>query len=144
MTRRFVLVVLALAVVGALAAGRTAIASASFDGSSSVAQSTVSTATLQPPTGLGATPGCSLSLPMVALSWTPPSGPTVGYDVGRSTTPGGPYSVIRTVAAGQTVFSDVTGLLLATLYRYVVRSTTGNWTSAWSSEATALTLPVCP
>lgn len=61
-----------------------------------------------------------------------------GYEVARSTTSGGPYSVIANVEAPTTQYQDGT-TESNTTYSYVVRSTAGGWVSEDSIEASETT-----
>ena len=87
------------------------------------------TGSLSAPTGLTATPSDQL----VTLSWTSATGAT-GYQVKRSTTSGGPYTVIGTTTG--TVFAD-SAVVNNTTYYYVVAATDTSATSANSAEASA-------
>jgi fibronectin type 3 domain-containing protein len=84
------------------------------------------TPTLGAPTAVVGTPGSSSA----ALSWGPVSGAT-GYRVYRSTTSGGPYSLIASPAA--TSFTN-TGLTNGTTYHYVVRAYNATLESANSAQ----------
>jgi fibronectin type 3 domain-containing protein len=89
------------------------------------------TATSAPgvPTGLAAAPGNA----QVALTWMASSGAT-GYNVGRSTTSGGPYTQISTSATAS--FTD-TGLTNGTKYFYIVSAFNSVGQSANSAEVSA-------
>ncbi|MES1244733.1 MAG: proprotein convertase P-domain-containing protein [Acidobacteriota bacterium] len=84
-----------------------------------------------PPTGVTATPA---SQTQINVSWTASSGAT-SYNILRSTTSGGPYSLAGTSAT--TSFSD-TGLTCNTTYYYVVQAV-GGCTSGNSAQASATT-----
>ena len=88
-----------------------------------------------PPTGVTAT-GASASQNNV--SWTASAGAT-SYNILRSTTSGGPYSLAGT--SSTTSFSD-TGLACATTYYYVVQAV-GACASGNSAQASATT-SACP
>lgn len=93
-----------------------------------------------PPTGLVATPGAG----QVTLNWTAPAavaGSTVVYAIKRSTTAGGPYTVVTT-GVNTTSYTD-TGLGLGVAYFYVV-SAVSVLESVNSSEATTVTLNPTP
>jgi hypothetical protein len=84
------------------------------------------------PTGLTAT---AASSSQINLSWSAVSGAT-GYNVYRSTTSGGPYTLVGSSAT--TSFSN-TGLSCNTTYYYVVRATNGTCESGSSAQASATT-----
>jgi subtilisin-like proprotein convertase family protein len=84
-----------------------------------------------PPTGVTAT---AVSQTQINVSWTASAGAT-SYNILRSTTNGGPYSLAGTSAT--TSFSD-TGLTCNTAYYYVVQAV-GSCASGNSSQATATT-----
>ena len=98
---------------------------------------TISTATLHPPTGLGATATAGL---IVTLTWTATVDlRATGYQVFRSTTNGGPYSQIATVTSRTTTtYVDVP--LVPGTYYYVLKSYFASWTSSNSNQASALAL----
>lgn len=83
------------------------------------------------PTGLVAT---AISSSRIDLSWNAVSG-AVAYDVYRSTTSGGPYSLVTSV--GTTSYSN-TGLSPSTTYYYVVKAFV-TCESGFSSQAQATT-----
>lgn len=85
-----------------------------------------------PPTGLTAT-GLGTR---ISLSWTGSPG-AAGYNVKRSLTRGGPYTVIVSGVAG-TAYPD-TGLAARTTYYYVVSARNAAGESADSNEASATT-----
>ena len=93
---------------------------------------TFATGSIAPPTGLGA----SVAGSTVTLTWTPSVSTAVGgYEVLRSTTSGGGYSVVSTVTprtASSTTNSPGNGT-----FSYVLRSTFQSWVSVASNEATA-------
>jgi fibronectin type 3 domain-containing protein len=93
----------------------------------------VSAATLPPPpaapTGLAATAGDQ----QVALSWNASTGAT-SYNVKRSTTTGGPYSLVTSSTA--THISD-TGLTNGTTYFYVVSASNSSGEGANSAQVSA-------
>jgi trimeric autotransporter adhesin len=84
------------------------------------------------PTGLTATASGSSA---VNLAWTAVVGAT-GYNVYRSTTSGGPYTLVGSTAG--TTFSN-TGLSCNTTYHYVVRATNSCGESGNSNQASATT-----
>jgi fibronectin type 3 domain-containing protein len=81
------------------------------------------------PTNLAAIAGNA----QVALTWTASSGAT-GYNVKRSTTTGGPYTLIASPTS--TSYTDTT-VTNGTTYYYVVSATNANGESANSSEISA-------
>ena len=85
------------------------------------------------PTGLTATVGKA----QVVLSWSASSGAT-SYNVKRSTTSGGPYTVVANTASRS--FTDA-GLASGTTYYYVVSALKGASESANSSQVTAALPP---
>ncbi len=87
---------------------------------------------LDPPTGLAATGGGS-----VTLTWMPTvDGYATGYDVFRSALPAGPFAVVGAVTPG-TATTTVDGPPLGAWY-YVLRAVAGSWTSMDSNVARAL------
>ncbi|HWX21681.1 MAG TPA: DUF5010 domain-containing protein [Candidatus Binatia bacterium] len=82
------------------------------------------------PTGLTALAGAG----QVALSWSASSN-AASYNVKRSTTSGGPYSLAATNVTGL-AYTD-TGLVSGTQYYYVVSAVNGSGESANSSEVNA-------
>ncbi|MGC3991190.1 MAG: polysaccharide lyase family protein [Chthoniobacteraceae bacterium] len=89
------------------------------------------------PTGLAATAGDT----QVGLSWTA-SANAAYYLVERSSTSGGPYTIINTSTTGNT-FTD-TGRSNGTTYYYVVAAANASGTSGVSAEASARALPSVP
>ena len=88
------------------------------------------------PSGLSAT---SISHGQIDLSWTDNSNNETGFEVHRSTTSSGPYSLIHTTAADASGYSDTNGLLPNTTYYYVVRAINSSGTSNFTAEASATT-----
>jgi cellulose 1,4-beta-cellobiosidase len=86
-----------------------------------------------PPTALTATPGKK----KVTLRWTQSASPNITQNkVYRSTTAGGPYSLIATLSA--TTQYNNTGLQSGTTYYYVVTAVTSSGLeSAYSNQASA-------
>ncbi len=88
------------------------------------------------PTGVTAT---TISTSQINLSWSASAGAT-SYNVLRSGTSGGPYTLVGTSAT--TSFSN-TGLTCNTPYFYVVQASNGTCASGNSAQATATT-STCP
>jgi hypothetical protein len=84
------------------------------------------------PTGLSAT---AAGQTQINLSWSSVSG-AASYNVYRSTTSGGPYSLVANTTS--TSYSN-TGLTCNTTYYYVVTAVSGSCESANSSQASATT-----
>jgi hypothetical protein len=116
-------------------------AAANFSSTTNASSSNAS-AVLAPPSSLtGGTGSCVANVSVsVALSWVATTSSWAsGYEVLRSTTSGGPYSVVGTVnGQATTTFTD-TGVAFATTYYYVVRATKINWRSANTPQATVTT-----
>ena len=88
--------------------------------------------TLNPPTGLGATGGTS-----VTLSWTPTvDAYAAGYLVNRSTASGGPFVQVGTQTP-RSAISYVDSPATAGTYWYVLNSYLTNWTSSATAEVSA-------
>jgi hypothetical protein len=89
----------------------------------------ISTDTLAPPTGLGATGTVTAS-----LTWTPSSDAyAAGYQVLRSVTSGSGYAVVSTVTPGSA--SSTTDSPGSGTFYYVLRTTFQNWHSLDSNQA---------
>lgn len=101
---------------------------------------TIATSQVLPPTSLDGS--AQLDPCQVNLSWAAPTAETApdGYDILRSTSSGGPYSLRKHVGAVTSAADDSAPLAPVTTYYYVVRSTRGGWTSANSSERSITTL----
>jgi hypothetical protein len=102
-----------------------------------------------PPTGLTAVDTPADNGGAINLNWTPStSGTTTAQRVYRSTTTGGPYSLVTTFANNTTVTHTDTGLTNGTTYYYVIRAFDGTQESADSNQASAAsidnTVPVAP
>jgi fibronectin type 3 domain-containing protein len=105
---------------------------------SSVSSAQVSALTMPTaPTGLTAT---ATSATQIGLSWTAVTGAS-SYTVQRSTTSGGPYTTVGSVATAS--FSD-TGLTAGTTYFYVVQGVNASGASASSAQASAITIAAAP
>ena len=93
--------------------------------------SVISTATVQPPTGLGSSGATANS---ISLVWTPSvTGFAVSTEVYRGTVSGGPYVLITTLPTATSAYTDP-GLAPATVYYYVLRTVAGSWLSAYSAQ----------
>ena len=127
---RFPVLLVGLAVFGLLvypAVGRGGV-SALFTDQASVGGNSMSTDTLDPPTGLSASGS-------VTLNWTAtPDTYASGHRVLRSTTSGGPYSQIAEITP-RTTTTYVDSVCAGTYY-YVARAYFQNWESANSNQAT--------
>ena len=66
------------------------------------------------------------------LTWTDNASGESGYEVWRSSTANGGYTLITTTAANATSYSD-TGLTVETVYYYRVRPTDGTYGGEWSN-----------
>src|SRR5204863_762000 len=87
------------------------------------------------PSGLTAT---AVSTSQINLAWTDNSNNETNFIVARSTTSGGPYTDIATLAANTTSYNN-TGLAANTTYYYVVRASNAGGSSANSAQASATT-----
>ncbi len=116
--------------LGALGAAATA--GASYTDSTSAA-ATYTAGALQPATAPAATAGtCStVTGDRTVLTWTATTSTWAsGYEIARSTTAGGPYTVIATVSGvGTTTYNDGP-LAFSTTYYYAIRATKHQWRSA--------------
>jgi len=88
--------------------------------------------TLEPPTGLAATGGAS-----VTLTWTPSVDTySTGYAIYRSATSGGGYTMVGSITPrSATTATDSPG---GGTWFYVIRATAGSWDSVDSNEATGV------
>ena len=75
----------------------------------------------------------------VSLTWTGANGAT-GYSVGRSTTSGGPYHLIKSNVVGTNLIDS--GLTNGTTYFYAVNATNAEGVGASSNEASAVPGPL--
>ncbi|MFH0759146.1 MAG: fibronectin type III domain-containing protein [Bacteroidota bacterium] len=109
-------------------------------GNSAYSNIASATTVLNPPTGLSAVP---LSASSIQLNWTDASANETAYQVERSLTSGGTYSVLTsTLPAGSVTYTDGSSLE-GTTYFYRVRAN-GAANSAYSDVASATTLPAAP
>ena len=121
----------------------TAPAFAAFTSTPSAPSMTITSATLAAPTGASATStNCVVALSIkVKVTWTATTSTFAdGYQILRSSTNGGPYSVVGTVSGLNTVTYTDSSVTFSTTYYYVVRATKVNWTSGNSNQATVTTL----
>jgi hypothetical protein len=97
------------------------------------ATKTITTDTLDPPTGLSAVGGTT----SVALSWTATVDTYAsGYEVRRATVTGGPYTTVATVTPRTATTTTNTPPSVG-LYYYVLRSTFQSWLSVSTAEVNA-------
>lgn len=93
------------------------------------------------PTGLNATPGAN----QVSLSWSAATGSPLSYNLKRSTTQAGPYTVIATTTAPSVTYTDT--ILGGITYYYVVSAVNAigeSGDSAYTSAAAILAAPAAP
>lgn len=111
-----------------------------------VPSNSISTATLQPPTGLSALASCDgADSAKIELSWTASASSFAdGYDVYRSAVDVGPYTKIDHITGRATVGYANWGLTTNSTYFYVLQSTAQYWTSTDSNQAGATTPATCP
>lgn len=111
---------------------------------SDTASANYSTGSLASPTAPTTAAGACVLLvgDQIIVSWTATASTWAdGYEVARSTTSGGPYSVVGTVA-GQAITSFTDGpLAFSTTYHYVVRATKHSWRSADTAQVSRTTKP---
>lgn len=103
---------------------------------------TLSTGSLEQPTNPGIAAGtCVLVVgDAIVVSWTRTASTWAdGYEVLRSTTSGGPYSVVGAVTGQATESYTDSPLAFSTNYYYVVRATKGAWRSATTAEVSRTT-----
>ncbi len=121
----------------ALALSVTERVQALFTDAPGVPANTVDTDTIQPPSGLGATPNGNDA---IDLSWTATvSTYAGGYNLLNSLTPGSGYVASASVPGQATVSHTDAGLQPGNTYYYVANAYAGGWTSANSNEASATT-----
>jgi hypothetical protein len=107
----------------------------------------LSTATLAPPTGTAAARGACFPVLSVEVdvTWTASSSTFAdGYQVFRSATSDGPYTLIGTVAGRTTTTFTDADVTFLTTYHYVVQATRNLWRSVNSTQASFTTpTPAC-
>lgn len=131
----------AAAVAVALVVSVASVASAAFT-SATTAGATYASGALSPASAPTTSNGpCTvLSSASIRVGWTAsPSAWASGYEVLRSTSSGGPYSTIATVAGVGTVTYLNGSLPFSTTYYYVVRATKGTWRSAQTAQVSRTT-----
>jgi len=120
--------------------------SATWQSAGSASQQ-LSTATLAPPTGTAAARGACFPVLSVEVdvTWTASSSTFAdGYQVFRSATSGGPYTLIGTVAGRTTTTFTDADVTFLTTYHYVVQATRNLWRSVNSTQASFTTpTPAC-
>jgi len=145
--RRLVGVSAVLLIVAAIYTSILTDALAAFTTTPSVTQGTISTATLAPPTAVTATGACQALVlgPEIQLAWTATSSTyATGYKIYRSTTNGGPYTLVTTVTGRSTTsYTDTGASGFATTYYYVLTALYLNWISINSTQATGTTPTLC-
>lgn len=131
--RRVQKILVAVIAAGLVAFGARAGTYASFNALSAESQS-ISSNTLVAPTSLAAT--CVALVANISLSWVQTSSAfATGYQVLRSTTSGGPYTLIGTVSGLTSVtYTDTSPSHLQIEY-YVVQAVDGSWVSSNSNQA---------
>lgn len=123
------LAVAAAVIAGGLAAP--AMAAAAFD-DSAAATMVVTSDVLLPATSPAAGAGtCTpLATDRTVLTWTASVSPWAdGYEIARRTGSSGPYTVIATVSAVTTTYTD-SSLAFSTTYHYAIRAKRNAWRSA--------------
>lgn len=127
--RRLATGALLAAVVALVASGA---ALALFSAAASVAANQLTTDTLDPPTGLSATGGSSIT-----LQWTPTTDAyATGYRVLRAAASGGPYVEVAQVTPQTT--SSYSETPSPGTYYYVLETYHESWTSSRTSEVSAI------
>ena len=103
--------------------------------------------TLAAPTAASAVSSCESIIlgPQVTVNWTATNSLFAsGYDIRRSTTNGGPYALVGSVAGRTTVtFTDTTVTGSKTTYYYAVRARHLTWSGTDSNQASATTPALC-
>ena len=114
-----------------------------FVETSAVSSNAFATSSVNPPDLTSAVGGSTLLNCRVTLNWTAPVTGLApdGYDIYRSTTNGGPYSLVQHVGVS-TSFVD-NGLGVNTTYYYVLQSSRSSWRSVNSNQRSATTPLLC-
>ena len=132
--------------VGGLALGATPHAWATFT-EQALVRASFSAAVLAPPTAVSTTaPTCSGGSYATQVSWTASASSWLdGYEVGLSTTSGGPYTVVpRPAATSPTATTrTLTGLARRTTYYVVVRTTKSGWRAQSGQVAVTTQAKAC-
>lgn len=136
--------VLTAAVALLAVVGSATVAGASFTDAGS-ASATVTADVLAPATHPSAAPGsCSaFSGDRTVLSWTATASSwATGYEVGRSITAGGPYTVVATVSGVATTTYTDSPPAFSTTYYYAISAMRNTWrsTNATTSRTTKSSL----
>ena len=116
-----------------------------FAGTNSVMADAIKLVAIPLPAAPSALAATAISGSQINLTWTDNATNETSIIVARSTTVGGPYTDVATLAANTTSYSN-TGLTPNTTYYYVVRAVGVAGTSANSAEANARTFsaPAAP
>jgi len=85
---------------------------------------------------MGAACATTMSLHVVSLNWAASSSSVTGYNVYRSTSSGGPYTLVQSVGM-TTSFTDKT-VLSGQTYYYVVTAVSNGVESSYSNQAQAV------
>lgn len=108
-----------------------------FDDHGSSARHSISSNQLAPPTNPSTSAGlCTPAVTdRIVVHWTATSSAWAdGYEILRSRTAGGPYTLVGTVSgAASNSYTDA-NVTWSTTYRYVVRAVKHTWTSATTTE----------
>ncbi len=116
--------------------GLTVPAAARFTDGSAVGTNTIGTGQVNPPNLTSAVADLIL-ICKITLTWTAPATGVApdGYDIYRSTTNGGPYSLVKHV--GTVTTTTDTALAPSTTYFYVLKSSRSSWRSINSNQRSA-------
>ena len=100
---------------------------------------TVAVAELAPPTAPSGLTATATGTDRIALAWTDNSSNETGFEIDRSPTGAGSWTLIHTTAANAISYTN-TGLAEHTTYYYRVRAVNADGGSAYASTASAATL----